>query len=157
MLLRIWRTGVDPARWPEYEHFEQEYSLPMFRQQPGCRGVLFVRAGDGMGAAACSFWDDQQAIEQLRNSPTYQGTVARLLATGLLTGEQSVRSTRWPAVNWIHSPEFGFSKRDPNPVCRNFVGPAVAMAANAILSYSELPIDIGPHSGAEFGDRCSTN
>ncbi len=90
MLLRIWRTGVDPARWPEYEHFEQEDSLPMFRQQPGCRGVLFVRAGDAKGAAACSFWDDQQAIEQLRNSPTYQGTVARLLATGLLTGEQSV-------------------------------------------------------------------
>jgi len=89
MLLRIWRTGVDPARWPEYEHFEQEYSLPMFRQQPGCLGVLFVRAGDGKGAAACSFWDDQQ-IGRLRNSPTSQGTVARLVATGLLTGEQSV-------------------------------------------------------------------
>ena len=52
--------------------------------------MLFVRAGDGMGAAACSFWDDPQAIDRLRNSPTYQGTVARLLATGLLTGEQSV-------------------------------------------------------------------
>jgi len=62
----------------------------MFRQQPGCRGVLLLRAGDGMGAAACSFWDDQQAIERLRNSPTYQGTVARLVATGLLTGEQTV-------------------------------------------------------------------
>ncbi|MGE5803870.1 MAG: hypothetical protein ACM358_16625 [Gemmatimonadota bacterium] len=90
MLLRIWRTGVDPARWAEYARFEQEHSLPMFRQQSGCRGVLFGRLAGGSGAAACSFWDDQAAIEQLATSQTYKATVARLLATGLLAGSQSV-------------------------------------------------------------------
>lgn len=90
MLLRIWQTGVDPHRWHEYAQFEREHSLPMFRQQPGCRGVLFVRASGGSGAAACSFWDDRAAIEQLATSPTYQATVARLLGTGLLTGTQRV-------------------------------------------------------------------
>lgn len=90
MLLRIWRTGVDPHRWSEYARFEREHSLPMFRQQPGCRGVLFVRSSEGSGAAACSFWDDQEAIDQLAKSPTYQATVGRLRGTGLLTGTQSV-------------------------------------------------------------------
>ena len=90
MLLRIWRTGVDPTRWQEYARFEREHSLPMFRQQGGCRGVLFVRSADGYGAAACSFWDDKTSIERLHASPTYAATVARLMATGLLTGEQSV-------------------------------------------------------------------
>ena len=90
MLFRIWRTDVDPQRWPDYARFEREHSLPMFRQQPGCYGVLFVRMSDGSGAAACTFWEDRGAIDRLAKSPTYQATVARLLATGLLTGTQSV-------------------------------------------------------------------
>jgi heme-degrading monooxygenase HmoA len=90
MLLRIWRTGVDTHRWAEYARFEREHSLPMFRAQPGCRGVLFTRSPDGSGAAACSFWDDQTAIDRLATSAMYQATVARLMATGLLSGTQSV-------------------------------------------------------------------
>ena len=90
MLLRIWRTGVDPRRWDEYAQFEREHSLPMFRSQSGCRGVLFVRLPQGVGAAACSFWDDNKSIEALKSSPTYQATVTRLLSTGLLTGDQTV-------------------------------------------------------------------
>lgn len=90
MLFRIWRTGVDSQRWPEYARFEREYSLPMFRQQPGCRGVLFVRIPDGSGAAACTFWDDRASIGRLASSPTYQATVARLRETRLLVGSQTV-------------------------------------------------------------------
>lgn len=90
MLLRIWRTGVDPKRWSEYQRFEREHSLPMFRAQPGCCGVLFVRMADGSGAAACSFWDDQDAINRLATSPTYQATMRRIIASGFLTGSQSV-------------------------------------------------------------------
>jgi len=62
----------------------------MFRQQPGCRGVLLLRLFEGAGGAACSFWDSHQAIDRLGTSPTYQATVSRLVATGLLTGTQSV-------------------------------------------------------------------
>jgi len=90
MLLRLWRTGVDPQRWPEYARFEREHSLPLFRQQAGCYGVVFVRTSDGAGAAACTLWQDWGAIERLAQSHTYQATVARLLDTGLLTGTQSV-------------------------------------------------------------------
>jgi heme-degrading monooxygenase HmoA len=90
MLFRIWHTGVDPQRWPEYARFEREHSLPMFRQQAGCYGVVFVRTVDGSGAAACTFWQDRDAIERLATSRTYQATVARLQATGLLTGTQHV-------------------------------------------------------------------
>lgn len=90
MLLRIWRTGVDPNRWDEYARFEREHSAPMFRQQPGCRGVLFLRLDGDAGAAACSFWDRLKSIEALATSPSYRATVARLASTALLTGEQSV-------------------------------------------------------------------
>jgi len=62
----------------------------MFRQQPGCRGVLLLRLSEGAGAAACSFWDNHETIDRLATSPTYQATVSRLVATGLLTGTQSV-------------------------------------------------------------------
>ena len=90
MLLRLWRTGVDPQRWPEYARFEREHSLPMFCEQAGCYGVVFVRTSDGSGAAAWTFWQDWGAIERLAQSRTYQATVTRLLDTGLLTGSQSV-------------------------------------------------------------------
>jgi hypothetical protein len=90
MLLRIWHTGVDPQRWSEYARFELEHSLPMFRQQHGCRGVLFLRSAGGSGAAACTFWDDWDAVERLGTSSTYQATVAGLVGTGLLSGSQRV-------------------------------------------------------------------
>ena len=50
MLVRIWRTQVDPFREAEYVAFTQDYSLPMFRQQPGCFGVLFLNAPPDWGA-----------------------------------------------------------------------------------------------------------
>jgi hypothetical protein len=45
LIVRIWRTGVDPDRALEYREFAQSRSLPMFRNQPGFRGVLFSAAG----------------------------------------------------------------------------------------------------------------
>lgn len=88
MIIRIWRTQVDPSRMAEYEHFEQTYSLPMFHQQNGCLGVLFLCTEKD--CAALSLWENEQAIEQLATSPTYQATVRQLQSTGLLRGEQSV-------------------------------------------------------------------
>ncbi len=73
MLVRIWRTGVDAARLAEYGEFERKRSLPMFREQRGLLGVLFLREADDR-AAALTFWEDGEA----------------LLAAGLLRGEQPV-------------------------------------------------------------------
>src|SRR5215210_1273041 len=56
MIVRIWRTGVDRSRLEEYAHFEEERSLPMFREQPGLIGVLFLREGEDR-AAALTFWE----------------------------------------------------------------------------------------------------
>ena len=35
MVARIWRTGVKPERFEEYERFARECSLPMFCEQRG--------------------------------------------------------------------------------------------------------------------------
>ena len=89
MIVRIWRTGIDPARAGEYERFAGERSLPMFRRQAGFRGVLFA-SGDETERVVLSFWENADAVEELGRSPTYRETVDALLATGILTGEQTV-------------------------------------------------------------------
>ena len=89
MIVRIWRTGIDPARADEYERFAEERSLPMFRAQPGFRGVLFTSAADG-GRAVISFWEDQGDVELLGRSESHRDTAAALGSTGILRGEQTV-------------------------------------------------------------------
>jgi heme-degrading monooxygenase HmoA len=89
VLARIWRTGVDATRLAEYGEFERNRSLPMFRQQSGFLGVLFLREANDR-AAALTLWRDEEAIQALEASPLYNLTVEALLATGLLRGEQTV-------------------------------------------------------------------
>ena len=89
MIVRIWRTGIDPARASEYQRFAEERSLPMFRAQPGFRGVLFTTAADG-GRAVISFWDDERAIELLDRSESYRDTASALGSSGILRGDQMV-------------------------------------------------------------------
>ena len=52
MVARIWRTGVKPERFEEYERFARERSLPMFRAQRGFIGVLFMRQKRRPGSRA---------------------------------------------------------------------------------------------------------
>ena len=88
MILRIWRAQIEPSTRPICEQFEQTYSLPMFRALPGCLGVFFLFTTQEWLAA--SLWDSQDSIEKLSVSSVYQETVNKLVATGLLVGEQSV-------------------------------------------------------------------
>ena len=55
MMVRIWRTGVKPERFEEYERFAWERSLPMFREQRGFIGVVFMRE-----KGARSWWANSQ-------------------------------------------------------------------------------------------------
>ena len=88
MSARIWRTGVDESRAEEYDAFAVERSLPMFRRQPGCRAVFFVRTKEGR--AAITFWQDLAAAEALLSSKDYLETVDAILAAGFLRPPQSV-------------------------------------------------------------------
>jgi heme-degrading monooxygenase HmoA len=88
VLIRLWHTGVKRDGMAEYEEFERNVSLAMFNQQPGCLGVLFLRSREG--CAALSLWRAESDIAALESSPTYQQTVARLMASGLLEGEQRI-------------------------------------------------------------------
>jgi heme-degrading monooxygenase HmoA len=88
LIVRIWRTGVDPDRALEYREFAQSRSLPMFRNQPGFRGVLFSAAG--AVRIVITLWDDAEAAAALDASETYAETVAAIVATGFLRGESTV-------------------------------------------------------------------
>jgi heme-degrading monooxygenase HmoA len=88
MKCRIWFTQVVPGRFEEYERFAREISLPMFQSQTGYRGVLM--AGDGSERLVITLWESDEAIAALDTSPTYKDTVSKIVATGFLTGDQSV-------------------------------------------------------------------
>jgi len=61
----------------------------MFRQQAGCLGVLFLRAGN-QNHSVCSLWRSSSDVDALANSTTYQATAAALAETGVLSGPSSV-------------------------------------------------------------------
>jgi heme-degrading monooxygenase HmoA len=88
MIARLWRTQVDLTRLADYEQFAQDQSLPIFRQQRGFLGVFLLR--EHQAILVVSLWEDRAAVEALDTSASYQTTVRRLLATGLLLGDQSV-------------------------------------------------------------------
>ena len=90
MIVRIWRTRVDPKRAAEYERFAQEQSLPMFKSQDGFLGVLFTRSG--VDRVVASFWIDEAAVARLGDSASYHQTVARIEAAGFLIGSSSVEA-----------------------------------------------------------------
>lgn len=88
MITRLWRTEVDPTRLDEYDTFAQGESLPMFRQQQGFLGALFLRSGTQ--ACVITLWQDEHAVDGLTNSASYQGTVRRIIDSGLLVGGASL-------------------------------------------------------------------
>lgn len=89
MIVRLWKTRVDKARMGEYEENERERSTPMFRKQPGCLGVLFLRSGDD--CFALTFWKDKEAVERLKTSKSYEEASSFYSDSGMLIGEPSLR------------------------------------------------------------------
>ncbi len=88
MKCRIWRTQVVQGRFEEYERFAREISLPMFQSQAGYRGVMM--GGDGPDRIVITLWENDDAIAALDVSSAYRNTVSKIIATGFLTGDQSV-------------------------------------------------------------------
>ena len=87
MIVRIWNTKVDLNRLQEYKSFAQRKSQLMFQQQPGILGVVFL--DQGLNQAVVTFWSDEESVEMLATSSSYQQTVEEILATGFLIGEQT--------------------------------------------------------------------
>ncbi len=89
MILRIWRTRLDPEHLDEYRSFERERCLSMLRKQPGFLGVLYLRDAEDR-TASLTMWEDSGAMAALESSPSYRRTTRELAESGLLVGEQSV-------------------------------------------------------------------
>lgn len=89
MIVRLWAARVDKARIREYEENERIRSTPMFRKQPGCLGVLFLRSGES--CFALTFWKDMKAVEQLKTSNAYREASEFYSDSGMLTGEPSLQ------------------------------------------------------------------
>lgn len=88
MIVRIWRTEIDETRAGDYIDFARERSLPMFRQQAGFGGVLFV--ADRGERIVITLWRDLASVAALEDSSSYRATVAEIEATGFITGRSSV-------------------------------------------------------------------
>jgi len=85
MLQRIWRCTISPERSSEYEEFAREFSLPMFRDQPGFRGCVMSRVGGE--CEVLTLWEDEMSIEALQASTSYLSTVGQIRAAGFILEE----------------------------------------------------------------------
>lgn len=85
MIVRLWSTRVDQKWIAEYEENERSRSLPMFQQQPGCLGVLFLRSSEN--CFALSLWKDLESVERLKTSESYVEASAFYANSGMLLGE----------------------------------------------------------------------
>jgi heme-degrading monooxygenase HmoA len=88
MIYRLWSTGVHADHVRRYRDFAQQRSLPMFRQQPGFRGVAFLQNGQEHLVLTC--WSSMDDIHRLNNSESYLTTAQDLSASGVLSGGQRV-------------------------------------------------------------------
>ncbi len=100
MIVRRWITGICLDRANEYEQFAEEVSLPMFQSHPGCCGVVMIREGDR--CRVTTFWRSAEAMHDFEETEIYRSTVARILAAGLLHGEQQIQVEE-PHLAWFRA------------------------------------------------------
>ncbi len=84
MIVREWRSEFDSSRSNEFERLETE-SLHILNRQPGFVSVLFSRNGPNI-AVTLSVWENQNAIDALKNSSGYFDFMKMLQDSGMLRG-----------------------------------------------------------------------
>ena len=89
MIIRLWATCVHQSRIAEYEENERNRSAPMFRQQPGCLGALFLRSGGT--CFALTFWKDLDSVKRLETSRSYLEASVFYSKSGMLLGDPSLK------------------------------------------------------------------
>ena len=88
MIIRLWTARVYQSRMAEYEENERNRSAPMFRQQPGCLGALFLRSGGT--CFALTLWKDLDSVKRLETSKSYLEASAFYSKSGMLLGDPSL-------------------------------------------------------------------
>jgi len=84
VLVRVWTVDIKKDRIKDLEEFANTISLPMFRKQEGCLGVLFTK--NSQEASTITFWDNQESINKLATSKSYQDVVKEIEESGILAG-----------------------------------------------------------------------
>ena len=84
MLVRVWTVDIKKEKIKELEEFANSISLPMFRKQEGCLGVLFTK--NSQEASTITFWENQESIDKLATSVSYQNVVKQIEESGILAG-----------------------------------------------------------------------
>ena len=84
MLVRVWTVDIKKEKIKELEEFANTISLPMFIEQEGCLGVLFTKNSDE--ASTITFWENQESIDKLATSVSYQDVVKQIEESGILAG-----------------------------------------------------------------------
>jgi len=88
MLIRSWKVHIHNDRIDDLKHFAKTESLPMFKKQNGCLGVLFTL--DDKLCNTITIWKDKDSIELLKSSKSYNETVEKIVASDMLAGESTI-------------------------------------------------------------------
>lgn len=89
LVMRTWRTLIDPGRSADYDAFAGEISWPMFERHDGFCGLVFAAAAVDERIVV-TFWRDRAAADALERSPDYRSVVQEIQATGILRLPQRV-------------------------------------------------------------------
>ncbi|GAC1658398.1 MAG: hypothetical protein NVS9B15_20070 [Acidobacteriaceae bacterium] len=88
MIVRMWRTAIDPAHRREFEHIEEEHLARLLEKQSGFGGVLFLARDDE--ATVLTLWESRDAADAFNGSVAAQQLTEEVRAKGFFHGEPRV-------------------------------------------------------------------
>jgi len=92
MIVRVWTTGYAPGRLDDLIAFAETRLQPFFRDHDGCLACFFTHDDDEW--RTITFWRDQAAVDGVKHSAVYRTMLDDLLASGILSGGQTVRKMK---------------------------------------------------------------
>lgn len=100
MIVRIWSSGIVKGRENEYLTFAGGISMPMFKEHP-IKGVYILTTE--RKTKVVTLWNNLDDITKMENSEKYKETVNKILASGLIEGDQSVElfECQYCLIDWL--------------------------------------------------------
>ena len=102
MIVRLWRTGIDPARLADYERFERTTALEIFRKQSG-GGLWAGNAGSDRASDGAASRGGRDRPQTGREDPDSLGGVERDQADHALSAGEPALTSGLSVAGVVHA------------------------------------------------------
>jgi len=87
--VRLWTTDLVAGRAAQFDELSVTHSVALFQSLPGCVGAVFARS-ETTGYVLTA-WHDGAAADAAAQLPVYREAVGAIMASGVITGRQSLQ------------------------------------------------------------------